>query len=38
MNSPKPWVGGKTHMMIALGLLARHPELRQQILPPPLQV
>ena len=25
--------GGKTHMMIALGLLARHPELRQQILP-----
>ncbi len=28
--------GGKTHMMIALGLLARHPELRQQILPPDL--
>lgn len=25
--------GGKTHMMIALGLLARHPELRSQILP-----
>ena len=25
--------GGKTHMMIAFGLLARHPELRQQILP-----
>jgi hypothetical protein len=25
--------GGKTHMMTALGLLARHPELRQQILP-----
>jgi len=25
--------GGKTHMMIALGLLARHPELRQQMLP-----
>jgi hypothetical protein len=28
--------GGKTHMMIALGLLARHPELRQQILSPDL--
>lgn len=28
--------GGKTHMMIALGLLARHPELRRQILPPDL--
>ncbi|SEH04200.1 DUF499 domain-containing protein [Candidatus Venteria ishoeyi] len=25
--------GGKTHMMIALGLLARHPELRPQVLP-----
>jgi len=25
--------GGKTHLMIALGLLARNPELRQQILP-----
>jgi hypothetical protein len=25
--------GSKTHMMIALGLLVRHPELRQQILP-----
>jgi hypothetical protein len=25
--------GGKTHMMIALGLLARHPELRRQVLP-----
>jgi predicted AAA+ superfamily ATPase len=25
--------GGKTHMMIAFGLLAKHPELRQQILP-----
>ena len=28
--------GGKTHLMIALGLLARHPELRQPILPPDL--
>ena len=25
--------GGKTHMMIALGLLARHPELRSGVLP-----
>lgn len=25
--------GGKTHMMIALGLLARHPQLRPEILP-----
>lgn len=25
--------GGKTHLMIALGLLARHPELRPQVLP-----
>lgn len=25
--------GGKTHMMIALGLLARHPELRADVLP-----
>ncbi|EIC30897.1 MULTISPECIES: anti-phage-associated DUF499 domain-containing protein [Methylomicrobium] len=25
--------GGKTHMMIAFGLLAKHPELRQRILP-----
>ena len=25
--------GGKTHMMIALGLLARHPELRKEVLP-----
>lgn len=25
--------GGKTHMMIALGLLARHPHLRKDILP-----
>ncbi len=25
--------GGKTHMMIALGLLARHPELRDEVLP-----
>ncbi|NPT41009.1 DUF499 domain-containing protein [Paraburkholderia sp. 1N] len=25
--------GGKTHMMIALGLLARHPELRGEVLP-----
>lgn len=25
--------GGKTHMMIALGLLARHPHLRPEILP-----
>jgi hypothetical protein len=24
--------GGKTHNMIALGLLARHPELRQQVM------
>lgn len=28
--------GGKTHMMIAMGLLARHPELRAQELPPEL--
>lgn len=27
---------GKTHMMIALGLLARHPHLRSDILPPDL--
>ena len=25
--------GGKTHMMIALGLLARHPDLRPEVLP-----
>ena len=25
--------GGKTHMMIALGLLARHPHLRAEVLP-----
>lgn len=25
--------GGKTHMMIALGLLARHPHLRDEVLP-----
>ena len=25
--------GGKTHMMIALGLLARHPHLRSEVLP-----
>jgi predicted AAA+ superfamily ATPase len=25
--------GGKTHMMIALGLLARHPHLRREVLP-----
>lgn len=25
--------GGKTHMMIALGLLARHPHLRKEVLP-----
>jgi hypothetical protein len=25
--------GGKTHMMIALGLLARHPRLRSEVLP-----
>jgi len=25
--------GGKTHMMIALGLLARHPDLRNEVLP-----
>ena len=25
--------GGKTHMMIALGLLARHSELRNEVLP-----
>lgn len=28
--------GGKTHMMIALGLLARHPDLRPAVLPPDL--
>lgn len=28
--------GGKTHMMIALGLLARHPHLRSQVLAPDL--
>ena len=28
--------GGKTHMMIALGLLVRHPDLRPQVLPPDL--
>ena len=28
--------GGKTHMMIALGLLARHPDLRPEVLPPEL--
>ncbi|MDX8396654.1 MAG: anti-phage-associated DUF499 domain-containing protein [Mariprofundaceae bacterium] len=28
--------GGKTHMMIALGLLARHPHLHSEILPPEL--
>lgn len=28
--------GGKTHMMIALGLLARHPHLRPEVLPPEL--
>jgi predicted AAA+ superfamily ATPase len=25
--------GGKTHMMVALGLLARHPHLRKDVLP-----
>ncbi len=30
--------GGKTHMMIALGLLARHPHLRSEVLPPDLAV
>jgi hypothetical protein len=30
--------GGKTHMMIALGLLARHPHLRSDVLPPDLAV
>jgi predicted AAA+ superfamily ATPase len=29
--------GGKTHMMIALGLLARHPHLRQVVLPADLK-
>jgi len=29
--------GGKTHMMIALGLLARHPHLRQEVLPAELK-
>ena len=28
--------GGKTHMMIALGLLARHPHLRSEVLAPDL--
>lgn len=28
--------GGKTHMMVALGLLARHPGLRAGVLPPEL--
>jgi len=28
--------GGKTHMMIALGLLARHPHLHKEVLPPEL--
>jgi len=28
--------GGKTHMMVALGLLARHPHLRTEVLPPEL--
>ena len=28
--------GGKTHLMIALGLLARDPDLRSQVLPPEL--
>jgi hypothetical protein len=28
--------GGKTHMMVALGLLARHPHLRPAELPPEL--
>ena len=28
--------GGKTHLMNALGLLARHPELRTEVLPPDL--
>lgn len=30
--------GGKTHMMIALGLLARHPHLRAEVLPKELAV
>jgi hypothetical protein len=30
--------GGKTHMMIALGLLARHPHLRQDVLPADLKL
>ena len=29
--------GGKTHTMIALGLLARHPHLRQEVLPADLK-
>lgn len=29
--------GGKTHMMIALGLLARHPHLRPEVLPADVQ-
>ena len=29
--------GGKTHMMIALGLLARHPHLRHEVLPADLK-
>lgn len=28
--------GGKTHMMVALGLLARHPQLRPEVLSPEL--
>ena len=28
--------GGKTHMMVALGLLARHPHLRPEVLAPEL--
>lgn len=28
--------GGKTHLMVAFGLLARHPKLRAQVLPPEL--
>lgn len=28
--------GGKTHLMVALGLLARHPHLRPAVLPPDL--
>jgi hypothetical protein len=28
--------GGKTHLMVALGLLAKHPHLRKDVLPPEL--